>query len=142
MACVSIAQTVAENFVALTRRVAAELAVQRGPAATIIRHLYDVWAVRDHYDREEAVRVIPAIIPSDALAFGNQFPAHRVDPVGMTRAAVAALKANPEHANRIAVFQRDMVYSKRIEFVKALAELDVFLESIERPLEHHAGPTS
>jgi predicted nucleotidyltransferase component of viral defense system len=51
IACVSITQTAAEKLVALTRRIAAEIADTGGPRdATLVRHLYDLHVIRAHYD--------------------------------------------------------------------------------------------
>ena len=51
LACVSITQTAAEKFVALTRRVAVELADAESPRdPTLVRHIYDLQAIRPHYD--------------------------------------------------------------------------------------------
>jgi hypothetical protein len=132
IACVSVAQTVAEKFVALTRRIAAETAVKSDPDPTLIRHLYDLWAVRQNYDRVQAASLIPALMENDAEAFGNQFPVYRADPLGATHAAIAALKADPAHARRFASFQRDMVYGERVEFASAMAELETLLEGVNR----------
>ncbi len=131
MACVSVAQTAAEKFVAVTRRIAAEVASASEPDPTLVRHLYDLWAVRDHYRRPDAARLIPALIDSDAEAFGNQLPGYRADPMGATRAAIQALQTDPAHARRFAAFQRDMVYGERIEFTSALAELESILKQVD-----------
>jgi predicted nucleotidyltransferase component of viral defense system len=129
--CVSVAQTVAEKFVALTRRIAAETAAKTDPDPTLIRHLYDLWAVHQHYDRDQAASLIPALMESDAEAFGNQLPAYRSDSLGATRAAINTLKADPAHTRRFATFQRDMVYGERVEFLPAMAELKALLEAVD-----------
>jgi len=49
-------KTVAEKFVALTRRVGAELADAGGPRdPTLVRHVYDLHVMRAHYDPSEVV---------------------------------------------------------------------------------------
>lgn len=51
IACVTITQTAAEKFVALTRRVAGQLAQPDKPQdPTLVRHLYDLYLIRGHYD--------------------------------------------------------------------------------------------
>lgn len=132
MCCVSVVQTVAEKFVALTRRIAAEVAAKTAPDPTLIRHLYDVWAVRNHFDHAEAARLIPTLMQSDAEAFSNQIPSYRADPLGATRIAIDDLQADPAYAQRFAAFQRDMVYGERVEFFPALAQLKLLLERVDR----------
>jgi len=130
IACVSVAQTVAEKFVALTRRIAAERDLDNAPDPTLVRHIYDLWAVRAHYDRGAAAALIPALLKSDAEAFGNQFPAYRENPGAATRVAIEALTADRAHENRFSAFQRDMVYGERAEFTAAMRELHALLAHI------------
>jgi predicted nucleotidyltransferase component of viral defense system len=57
IACVSITQTAAEKFVALTRRTAAEIADAGGPRdPTLARHLYDLHVIRTHYEPRRSGR--------------------------------------------------------------------------------------
>lgn len=75
LACVSITQTVAEKFVALTRRTAAEIADASGPRdATLVRHVYDLHVTRPHYDPVVVMNLVKNIMQLDASVFGNQFP--------------------------------------------------------------------
>jgi hypothetical protein len=130
ISCVSVAQTVAEKFVALTRRITAEQDNKNPADPTLVRHIYDLWAISAHYDRGEAAALIPALIKSDAEAFGNQFPGYRDDPIGSTRAAIGALTADPSHETRFSAFQRDMVYGERAEFKVAMRELKAIFKHI------------
>jgi predicted nucleotidyltransferase component of viral defense system len=51
ISCVALAETVAEKFVALTRRTGAELADAGRPRdPTLVRHIYDLHVIRAHYD--------------------------------------------------------------------------------------------
>jgi predicted nucleotidyltransferase component of viral defense system len=131
ISCVSVAQTVAEKFVALTRRIAAERNLKSPPDPTLVRHIYDLWAVRAHYDRDAAAALLPALMKSDAEAFGNQFPHYREDPIAATRAAIGALKGDSAHETRFKSFQRDMVYGKRAEFSAAMRELETVSKNID-----------
>jgi hypothetical protein len=82
IACVSVTQTAAEKFVGFTRRAAAELADAGGPRdRTLVRHLYDLYVTREHYDAAEVAALAREIMPHDAAEFGNQFPAYRADPL-------------------------------------------------------------
>src|SRR5271155_1994020 len=78
VACVSIVETAADKFVALTRRVGSELAnADRARDDTLVRHIYDLHVARDRYDPVEVASLLHAIMVADADAYGNQFPAYR-----------------------------------------------------------------
>jgi predicted nucleotidyltransferase component of viral defense system len=122
--CVALVETVAEKFVALTRRAGAELADAGGPRdQTLVRHVYDLHMVRMHYDPSEAALLARKIMVADAVAYGHQFPAYREDPVAETVRAVNGLVADPGFADRYARFQRDMVYGERVDFKTAVASV-------------------
>ena len=120
--CVSIVQTAAEKFVALTRRTAAELAEAEGPRdPTLARHVYDLHVVRETFDVGQVAEMAHAIVPEDAAIFGHQFPAYREDPIAQTMRAVEALAGDGRYAQRYAEFQRDMVYGPQLPYGDALA---------------------
>src|SRR5271165_7404496 len=49
--CVSVTETAAEKLVALTRRIAMELAgLSRDPDPTLVRHIYDLHLMQGHID--------------------------------------------------------------------------------------------
>ena len=61
--CVALAETVAEKFVALTRRAGAELADAGRPRdPTLVRHIYDLHVIRAHYDPGEAAALARTIM--------------------------------------------------------------------------------
>jgi len=75
ISCVALVETVAEKFVALTRRAGAELADAGGPRdPTLVRHVYDLHVMRAHYDPSEVVALARTIMLADAKAYGHQFP--------------------------------------------------------------------
>jgi predicted nucleotidyltransferase component of viral defense system len=120
IACVAIAETAAEKFVALTRRVAA--AARGGEAwdSTVIRHVYDLHMARGAYDASEAARLVRDIMPQDAAMFGNQFPDYRENPEAATRAALSALLAGGEFAAQYEQFCDFMVYGDRVDYATAM----------------------
>lgn len=121
IACVSIAETAAEKFVALTRRAGAEQAGAGGPRdETLVRHIYDLHVIRDHYDPADVAGLARAIMRADVEAYGHQFPAYRDDPLGETLRAVRGLQDDPGYRERYIKFQRDMVYGDIFEFVDAV----------------------
>lgn len=133
IACVSITQTAAEKFVALTRRTAAETAEASGPRdPTLARHIYDLHVMRAHYEIAEVAALARAIMPHDAAIFGNQFPAYRADPMTETLRAVEALGSDPGYARRYAVFHRDMVYGDQLAYTDALATISVLAKQLQQ----------
>jgi predicted nucleotidyltransferase component of viral defense system len=124
IACAAIVETAAEKFVALTRRAGAELAdVQRRRDPTLVRHIYDLNAIREHYDPADVIALVREIMPSDADMYGHQFPAYRADPLTETLRAVDAIAADADFVSGYANFQRDMVYGQTADFETAIATL-------------------
>jgi hypothetical protein len=132
IACTSILETAADKFVALTRRAGAELAGLDEPEPTLVRHLHDLHALREHYDPAEFASLAREVMLADAAAYGNQFPAYREDPLRETLRAVEALAGNADYARRYEEFQRLMVYGENVEYTacfRSLKELAARLES-------------
>lgn len=131
IACVALTETVAEKFVALTRRAGAELAEAGGPRdKTLVRHVYDLHAVRAHYDAAEVIALAREIMLADVEAYGHQFPAYRDNPVAETLRAVAGLADDERFAAAYATFLRDMVYGEAPDFRTALATVAALAESL------------
>ncbi len=119
--CVSLVETAAEKFVALTRRAGAEFAAAGGPRdATLVRHVYDLHAIREHYNPAEAVGLARTIMLADVEAYGHQFPAYGEDPIRETLRAVKLMATDVGFARRYAEFLRDMVYQGPIDFETAI----------------------
>ena len=123
IACVSIIETAADKFVALTRRAGAELAGLDEPDPTLVRHLHDLHALREHYDPAEVAALAREVMQADAEAYGNQFPAYREDPMRETRRAIEGLAADPAYARRYAEFQRLMAYGSKFEYSDCIRTL-------------------
>jgi hypothetical protein len=131
IACVALTETVAEKFVALTRRAGAELADADGPRdKTLVRHVYDLHAIRAHYDPVAVIALAREIMLADVEAYGHQFPAYREDPVAETLRAVGGLAADDRFANAYAMFLRDMVYGEAPDFKSALATVSALADRL------------
>jgi hypothetical protein len=129
--CVALVETVAEKFVALTRRAGAELADAGGPRdKTLVRHVYDLHVVRSHYDPAAVIALTREIIRADVEAYGHQFPAYRENPVAETLRAVAGLAADDRFASYYAAFLRDMVYGEAPDFRTALATVSALADGL------------
>lgn len=142
IACAAIAETAAEKFVALTGRAGAVLAgVQRERDPTLVRHIYDLHAIRAHYDPTDVAVLAGTIMQDDAATYGHQFPAYRDDPLAETLRAVAGLADNADFAGDYASFHRDMVYGAAPDFETAVATLNAIVEPLKkgRPDVRRAG---
>lgn len=129
--CIAISETAAEKFVALTRRAGAELlGVKTLRDSTIIRHIYDLHVIREHYEASEIKALLLGIMQEEAETFGQQFPAYRDNPLVETLRAIEGIESDPDYAHNFAKFYRDMVYGKDdfdftacMKTLKALAAL-------------------
>jgi predicted nucleotidyltransferase component of viral defense system len=123
ISCVSILETAADKFVALTRRAGAEIAGLDEADPTLVRHLHDLYALREHYDPAEVVALAHEVMRADAEAYGNQFRAYREDPVRETLRAVEGLALDPGYAGRYGEFERLMVYGAKVEYAMCISTL-------------------
>ncbi len=130
VACVSITQTAAEKFVALTRRTAAEIAAGGPRDPTLVRHVYDLHVLRAHYDAAEAAALAREIMPHDAAVFGNQFPAYRANPMAETLRAIQMLASDPGYAQRYTDFCRRMVYGETAAYAACMGTLEALFEQL------------
>jgi len=129
--CVALLETIAEKFVALTRRAGAELAEAGGPRdKTLVRHVYDLHVARPHYDPAAVIALTKEIIRADVEAYGHQFPAYRENPVAETLRAVDGLATDDRFARNYAEFLRDMVYGEGPDFKTALATVSALADGL------------
>jgi len=129
--CVAFVETIAEKFVALTRRAGAELADAGGPRdKALVRHVYDLHVIRSHYDPAEVIALAREIMRADVEAYGHQFPAYRENPVAETLRAVGGLAADDRFAGYYAAFLRDMVYGEAPDFKTALATVSALADRL------------
>jgi hypothetical protein len=122
--CASIAETAAEKLVALTRRAGAEFAgLRQKRDPTLVRHVYDLHAIREHYDAADAAALAAEIMLADAELRGEKFSAYQRDPVGETVKAIEGIAADAEYAANYTTFCRDMVYGDVSDVATAVTTL-------------------
>lgn len=136
--CVSLTETAAEKFVSLTRRTAMERAgLSRAPDPTLVRHIYDLHAMRENIDIEQLARLVSLIAASDAEEFRNQYPAYAADIMGETRSAIIALQSDDLYRQRYNDFLAAMVYGDQTDFRLAIGTVLRFAETVfENPAMH------
>jgi Nucleotidyl transferase AbiEii toxin, Type IV TA system len=127
--CVSVPETAAEKLVALTRRIAMELAgLSRDPDPTLVRHIYDLHLMLGHIDPVQVASLARDIAAADAQEFRNQYPAYAVDIAGETQKALDALRTNPAYRSRYRDFVVAMAYGERPEFGPAFETVVMLAE--------------
>ena len=124
MPCVSVTETAAEKVVALTRRVAMELAgLSRNPDPTLVRHIYDLHQMTGFIDQKQVTDLARLIAEADGEEFRNQYPAYASDIAGETQKAMAALQDDPAYRKRYDDFVQAMAYGDRPDFDTALSKV-------------------
>jgi len=137
--CVSVTETAAEKLVALTRRIAMELAgLSRDPDPTLVRHIYDLHLMQGQFDPGQVAALARDIARADAQEFRNQYPAYAADIAGETRKALAALQTDPAYRSRYDDFVIAMAYGERPEFDIALASV---VALAEKTMQHEGNGT-
>ena len=130
----SLTETAAEKLISLTRRTAMERAgLSRDPDPTLVRHIYDLHAMRAYIDMDQIVRLAQAIAVADGQEFRNQYPAYAADIAGETQAAVAALHTDVTYRHRYNDFVNAMVYGDRPEYDITLGTVLELAHIIMRP---------
>jgi hypothetical protein len=104
--------------------------------SNLVRHVYDLHAIRKHYELDQVARLARTIMQADVETYGHQFPAYRENPVLETRKAVAGLRADARFPKRYEDFLRDMVYGETLEFDEAVVTVSEIAERLDfRSLE-------
>lgn len=106
--CVSIIETAAEKWVALTRRI---MAIERGYESddkTLIRHVYDLCAIKDINQVDTSL--VNEIIEQDKNVFKNQHVEYMQDPDQEIRKSLNLLKSSKLWEERYHDFMETMVY--------------------------------
>ncbi len=111
--CVSSDETAIEKWVGLTRRIAAIERQYHHDDETLVRHVYDLNAVKEA-DRINDIffNLAKSIVNSDAKQFKNQHPEYFINPESEIRQSLAILKNKLIWKERYHKFIESMVYDK------------------------------
>jgi Nucleotidyl transferase AbiEii toxin, Type IV TA system len=124
IACSSILETAAEKLVGLTWRAGSELAGLRNARdPTLVRHIYDLHVIREHYDAAEVATLALDVMKADAATRGDKFPAWESDPLAETLRAIEGIPKDKVFVDGYANFLRDMVYGGGPDFNTAMESL-------------------
>jgi len=125
--CISVNETAIEKWVALTRRISAIERAYDPDDATLIRHLYDLRAIKqaDKID-EDFFGLAKTIVLQDGQQFKNQHPEYATNPIGEIQQSISLLKKKSIWKSRYQSFIDAMVYE-----MQDPADFDISIESIE-----------
>lgn len=131
--CVSVNETAIEKWVGLTRRIVAIERAYHNDDKTLIRHVYDLSAIKNS-DRIQPDFFVLAksIVTHDANKFKNQHPEYSADPVSEIKRSLALLKDKPIWKERYQEFIDTMVYddTSAIDYKSAIETLEHISERV------------
>ncbi len=112
MQCVSVNETAAEKWVALTRRVAN---ATRNPHVfldpTLVRHIYDLYSIENKIGTDETIfSLISSIIADDIDQYSNQNNEYTKNPMQEIKFALSTLNTHVQWKNNWNIFIDAMVY--------------------------------
>ncbi|NNM59272.1 MAG: nucleotidyl transferase AbiEii/AbiGii toxin family protein [Legionellales bacterium] len=143
--CVSISETTAEKWVALTRRVSN---ATRNPAAfldpTLVRHIYDLYCIGEKKKiNEEVFPLINSLIKEDITRYKNQNTDYAKNPIAEIKSALLMLSESKEWEKNWDIFTQEMVYGEnRPNYQTALHHLNRLSEHIFSSLKLNYEPKS
>ncbi|MBY0545529.1 MAG: nucleotidyl transferase AbiEii/AbiGii toxin family protein [Gammaproteobacteria bacterium] len=143
VSCVSVTETAAEKWVALTRRVAN--AIKRPEVfldPTLVRHIYDLHNIYLQNQLDEPFySLIEQLITEDSKKYKNQNPDYVRDPLTEIRLALSTLHQNTEWERRWEDFMGGMVYGEnKPNYSSALASLNILSTQVLEQLEIFLQP--
>lgn len=140
--CVSIEETAIEKWVGLTRRVIAIERDYHHDDPTLVRHIYDLNAIKQADKiNTDFFTLANAIIKNDAHQFKNQHPEYTDDPGAEINHSLALLKTKPIWKERYQEFIETMVYDNisANEYGRAINTLENISEKIVNSLNQQSS---
>jgi hypothetical protein len=109
--CISVENTAIEKWVGLTRRLAAIERKYHPDDETLIRHVYDLNAIKQaNKINVDFFALAKIIVGNDAKQFKNQHPEYSADPGSEIQLSLTLLKNKPLWKERYQNFIEEMVY--------------------------------
>lgn len=135
--CVSLDETAAEKWVALTRRVANTQIKSRQSDKHLVRHLYDLYHLKSGSLLTGDYRtIVNGIIEKDREQFKKHNPDYSSNPVRTSELALDLLFNDPQWKNHWDIFLEQMVYEKnKPSFNKACEQLQILSQEIFQTLK-------
>lgn len=132
---ISIKETAADKWVALTRRVANTLHREHVPSDNdLVRHLYDLYYISQNgYLNKDLYQMIGQVISEDSAKYKNHNMAYYDDPAKEIKKAIENLEKNEVWRHRWDIFNDNMVLSTKLSYQDALQS---FVTHSANILEH------
>jgi predicted nucleotidyltransferase component of viral defense system len=127
ISCISTNETAIEKWVSLTRRISAIEREYHYDDQTLVRHLYDLNAIKKSSQiNHHFFDLGKIIVDYDAKQFKNQHPEYSKDPRGEIEQSLSLLKIKPIWKTRYNNFIEAMVYDK-----SSVSDYDLAIHSLE-----------
>jgi hypothetical protein len=131
--CISIDETAIEKWIGLTRRVIAIERTRLPDDETLIRHVYDLNAIKNADGiNSNFFTLAKTIVNDDAKQYKNQHPEYSVDPIAEIRESLMLLKNKSLWKERYQDFIVSMVYDPTTapEYEDAIATIEHISEKV------------
>lgn len=119
LACVSVGETAADKFVALTRRGGEILSRLKPFDPTLVRHIYDQSRARPACDLGDTADLAREIMTRDAAERAEDYVAYAADPLAETLRTVEAMASDKTFIDSYGRLMMEMVYGERPGFEEA-----------------------
>lgn len=125
--CMSISETAAEKWVALTRRIATAEQRTHYYDQALVRHLYDLAMINKHFPLAgtDFVQLASEIVESDREHFKTHSDIYHQDPISAIQLSLTELCNNPKWQENWDSFMNTMVYGEKPSFEAAIENLEL-----------------
>lgn len=123
LACVSVGETAADKFVALTRRGGEILSGLKPFDPTLVRHIYDQSRTRPACDLADTASLAREIMIRDAAERAEGYAAYAADPLGETLRIVGLMATDKDFIDSYDRLMAEMVYGERPGFEEAFGAI-------------------
>ncbi len=128
----SIVETAAEKWVALTRRITTKMEDDAYHTQALVRHLYDLYEMREHVDLQDNTfsQLATQIIEEDRQRYKSQHDGYYNAPRDVITASIHELTNNPVWEQHWSDFIVTMVYGDAPSYKVALSGLRAYTDAV------------
>ncbi|MCF6808581.1 nucleotidyl transferase AbiEii/AbiGii toxin family protein [Thiotrichales bacterium 19S9-12] len=128
--CMSITETAAEKWVALTRRIATISQCEHYYDQDLVRHIYDLYMIQSKYllDKLDFTKVVKSIVENDRLHFKKHSDLYYQNPITAIKQSLNELETNPIWSENWSLFIDTMVYGEHPSYQVAIKNLKTLSE--------------
>lgn len=111
--CVAVSDTVADKFVALTRRGGAMISGIDEFDPTLVRHIYDTARSEAEIDLDDVVEIARTVMAQDAAERAENYPAYAANPLAETSRVIEVMATEKRFIESYDRHMLEMVYGER-----------------------------